>query len=219
MIVVTDPRNSFSSARTEYSSASLSENDVSNDPFDQARRWLDDAVQAEVPEPTAMALATTTREGHPSVRTVLLKGIDSRGLIFFTNYESRKGVELAMNPAAALLFFWAELERQMRVEGTVERIDPGESDRYFSERPRESQLSAAASRQSEVLENRAVLQQAVDHLRTENEGRSIVRPSHWGGVRLVPHSFEFWQGRPNRLHDRIRYLRQHSRWHIERLFP
>jgi pyridoxamine 5'-phosphate oxidase len=210
---------SISSIRTDYARASLSESDVLPDPFLQIRRWLDEAVRAEVPEPTAMALATATSQGLPSARMVLLKGIDETGFIFFTNLESRKGKELQQNPSAALLFFWAELERQIRIEGSVEQVEPAESDRYFSERPRESQLGAIASRQSSVLEDRTLLEEAMEKLRAEHIERPIPRPMNWGGYRLIPTVFEFWQGRSNRLHDRIRYSNHSSQWRIERLFP
>jgi pyridoxamine 5'-phosphate oxidase len=210
---------SISSIRTDYARASLSESDVLPDPVSMVRRWLDEAVHAEVSEPTAMALATATSQGIPSVRMVLLKGIDEAGFIFFTNMESRKGKELQQNPSAAVSFFWAELERQIRIEGRIEQIDPAESDRYFSERPRESQLGAIASRQSDVLADRTQLVEAVEKLRAEYENRPIARPMNWGGYRLIPTVFEFWQGRSNRLHDRIRYTNHSSQWRIERLFP
>jgi len=206
--------------RREYMQHGLRESDCAADPVQQFRHWMDQALAAETPEATAVTLATCTADGRPSARIVLLKGIDERGFVFFTNYDSRKGKELADNPRAAIVCFWVELERQIRVEGTVEKITPEESDAYHRARPRGSQLGAWTSYQSEVIAGRQVLE---DRLR-ELEGRfgtdEVPRPPHWGGFRLLPEIIEFWQGRPNRLHDRIRYRRLSSgQWLMERLAP
>jgi pyridoxamine 5'-phosphate oxidase len=198
----------------------LDEREVDANPFVQFERWLQEAVAAGAYEPTAMALATATPDGRPSVRMVLLKGVDAQGFVFYSNYESQKGRELAENPRAALLFHWAEPGRQVRVTGAVERVPTEESAGYFTSRSRGSRLGALASRQSTVLPNRESLDQLVDQLTREHEGRDIPLPAYWGGYRLAPDSFEFWQSRPNRLHDRLRYpLQGGGRWLIERLAP
>jgi pyridoxamine 5'-phosphate oxidase len=190
------------------------------DPFVQFRRWFADAVAAGLHEPSAMTLATATPEGRPSSRIVLLKGVDDRGLVFFTNYESRKGRELAENPRAALAFWWPPLGRQVRVEGSVERVTREESEAYFRTRPRASQISAWASRQSAELPGRAPLDARVAELEREYAGgRPIPCPPFWGGLRVVPETFEFWIGRPSRLHDRFRYVRSGPAWRIARLAP
>jgi pyridoxamine 5'-phosphate oxidase len=198
----------------------LKENEACPNPFDQFRLWFEEAVNLPTPHPTAMTLATATPDGKPSARIVLLKGFDERGFVFFTNYASRKGRELDSNPHAALVFFWPELEHQIRIEGRVERVSAEESDRYFQSRPRESQLGACASAQSEVVESRDVLDRRFQELVTRYPAGSIPRPACWGGYRLVPSSLEFWQGRTNRLHDRLRYDRStDGTWRICRLSP
>lgn len=198
----------------------LTEENVSPDPFLQFERWFDAALQAGLPEPEAMTLATATQDGAPSARMVLLKGFDQRGFVFYTNYESRKGVELADNPRAALVFFWVELHRQIRIEGRVSRVSDQESDAYFQSRPRGSQIAAVASAQSRVLSSREELDRAVEELTLRYEGSAVPRPPRWGGFRLRPSRFEFWQGRPNRLHDRLRYLPSaDGDWRLERLAP
>jgi pyridoxamine 5'-phosphate oxidase len=192
----------------------LLEDRVAPDPLSQFRRWLADASDDD-----RMALATAAADGSPSVRMVLLKGADEEGFLFFTGYESRKGAELEANPRAALLFHWAPLGRQVRVEGTVERVGSAESDAYFASRPRGSQLAASASRQGRVLANRAQLDEAVADLEREYAGRDVPRPEHWGGYRLRPHAYEFWQHRDDRLHDRLRYTRDGDGWRLDRLSP
>jgi pyridoxamine 5'-phosphate oxidase len=211
---------SIGDLRQEYSSRGLSEHDLDPDPIEQFRHWFDDAVAAGVREPNAMTLATSTTAGRPSARMVLLKGFDDRGFTFYTNYESRKGGELVDNPYAALILFWVDLERQIRIEGAVELATPAESDAYFATRPLESRLGAWASHQSEVLPSRAILQARVEELQAQFSGQEVPRPAFWGGFRVVPETIEFWQGRLNRLHDRLRYRRQSSPiWTIERLSP
>ncbi|MCS6842156.1 MAG: pyridoxamine 5'-phosphate oxidase [Roseiflexus sp.] len=210
---------SIADLRKEYTRHGLSESDIDPDPLVQFQRWFDQAVESGLIEPNAMTLATATPDGRPSARMVLLKGVDNGGFVFFTNYESRKGVELTMNPWAALVFYWPELERQVRVEGRVERISPEESDAYFASRPNGSRIGAWASRQSSVIGSRAELEQRVAELERLYANREIPRPPFWGGFRVIPDAIEFWQGRPNRLHDRLRYRRDAGRWIIERLSP
>jgi pyridoxamine 5'-phosphate oxidase len=200
--------------------AGLVEADVDPDPMVQFGRWFDDAEAADLVEPSAMTLATATAEGVPSARMVLLRGVDQRGFVFYTNYESRKAAELAANPRAALVFWWGELQRQIRVEGPVERTSQQESAAYFRTRPLGSRLSAWASPQSRVIPGRAVLDQRVAELAAGHPEGDIPLPPFWGGYRLVPEVVELWQGRPNRLHDRLRYTRSaDGRWQIERLAP
>ncbi|MEY4608830.1 MAG: hypothetical protein RL625_1047 [Gemmatimonadota bacterium] len=209
----------ISHLREEYRRASLDVTDVAPDPLAQFRDWFQQAQQAEVIEPNAMALATTDAEGHPNCRMVLLKEADARGFVFFTDYRSMKGQELDASAHAALCFWWAPLERQVRLKGRVERIDPAESAAYFRQRPRGSQLGAWASAQSSVLADRDVLERRHAELDAQYPGETIPLPSHWGGFRVIPASFEFWQGRQSRLHDRIRYRLDGTRWVIERLSP
>lgn len=205
--------------RKEYSRHTLDELEVDLSPFVQFRHWFEEALKVELTEPNAMVLATASTDGKPSARVVLLKAFDERGLVFFTNYEARKSVELAENPQAALLFVWAELERQIRIEGSVEKTSKQEAEDYFKTRPYESRLSAWASRQSSVVPSRGYLEQKMSDLRSHYENREIPLPPFWGGFRLQPDIFEFWQGRENRLHDRIRYTLQGGVWHIDRLSP
>jgi pyridoxamine 5'-phosphate oxidase len=207
--------------RTEYMREALDEARVAPAPLQQFERWFDEAVRASLPEPNAMTLATVGADGKPAARIVLLKGFDERGFVFFTNYASRKGGELAACPDAALLFFWAELERQVRIEGTVAKVSDAESAEYFASRPRPSQIGAWASPQSEPVANRPALE--ARYAVAEAQYRGVVpRPPYWGGYRLAPALLEFWQGRPSRLHDRIRYTRSRAhpeRWDIDRLAP
>jgi pyridoxamine 5'-phosphate oxidase len=198
----------------------LHETDLDPDPIRQFHAWLHQALTAEVPEPYAMTLATATPDGLPSARVVLLRGVDERGFTFFTSYEGRKAGELEANPRAALVFYWAELERQVRVAGTVERASEAESDDYFRNRPRGSQLGAWASHQSEVLPGRATLERRLAELERQYADRDVPRPPTWGGYRVRPLAIEFWQGRRSRLHDRLRYRRaEDGAWVIERLSP
>lgn len=212
-------RRDVSDLRKEYTRAGLRRSDVSRDPTEQFRRWFGEALSVDLHEPNAFALATSTPDGRPSARIVLLKGFDERGFVFYTNYEGRKGRELENNPRAALLFYWGELERQVRVEGTVARLPDEESDAYFASRPRGSRLGAVTSEQSRAIRGRKVLEDRLEKLEQDYEGKEIPRPPYWGGYRLKPGAFEFWQGRENRLHDRISYRLQGGVWKIERLQP
>lgn len=206
--------------RKEYIRGGLDESAVNADPIVQFSSWLNEAITSQVYEPTAMVLSTVSSEGAPSSRVVLLKGIDDGSMLFYTNYESRKGRELTQHPLAALLFFWPELERQVRIEGTVERVSEETSTAYFHSRPLESQLGAASSPQSQVIPSREVLDQRFAELAAANSGRtSIERPAHWGGFALTPHTIEFWQGRPSRMHDRLRFRQAEGGWVVERLAP
>jgi pyridoxamine 5'-phosphate oxidase len=208
--------------RREYSRESLDESDVARDPVEQFARWFDEALKSELTEPTAVALATASTATHgfarPSARMVLLKGFDARGFVFFTNYESRKGKELAANPFASLVFFWAELERQVRVEGRVERVSAQASDEYYASRPLGARLSAWASAQSAKVPDRRALEDALAAM-SARFGEHPPRPTHWGGYRVIPAAIEFWQGRANRLHDRLLYTPADGGWKIERLAP
>jgi pyridoxamine 5'-phosphate oxidase len=206
--------------RRDYALMSLSGSDVDADPIVQFTRWFEQALAGEITEPNAMTVATATRDGIPSARMVLLKGFDERGFVFYTNYESQKGRELAENPVAALVFHWVELHRQVRVAGVVERVSAEESDAYFQSRPRGSRLGAWVSHQSAVLTGREELEVRLAALVAQYGEGEIPLPPYWGGYRVIPASVEFWQGRPSRLHDRLRYSRQpDDSWRIERLSP
>jgi pyridoxamine 5'-phosphate oxidase len=215
------PALNIADLRRDYARAELNETDVDADPLLQFERWIAEAIKAAVPEPTAMTLATADVAGRPSARIVLLKGASADGFVFFTNYQSRKGRELDVRPEAALLFHWVELERQVRIEGLVRKVPPAESDTYFASRPEPARIGAWASPQSRSIPDRAWLEGefAAAKLRFERAEGGIPRPPHWGGYRLTPTAMEFWQGRPSRLHDRIRYERANGSWRIERLAP
>jgi pyridoxamine 5'-phosphate oxidase len=208
----------LSEIRNEYMLKHLNEKDIEKDPFLQLNLWIDEAISGEACEPTAMALSTVSSDGKPTSRIVLLKELSDKGLVFFTNYESQKGKDLINHPQAASLFFWAELQRQVRIEGKVQKISENESSEYFNSRPRGSQLSALSSPQSTAI-TREKLEKLRDDLEKKYEGKDIPKPSNWGGYILIPDYFEFWQGRENRLHDRLTFSKKGSEWKIERLAP
>lgn len=197
----------------------LSENSVLSDPISQFSVWMNDAIESNLLEPNAMILSTANKNGIPSARTVLLKGFDNKGFVFFTNYMSAKAKDLGENPNTALLFLWLELERQIRITGKVEKLSNEESEKYFSSRPRESQLGAWASKQSSVIANRKVLEEQYEDMKRKFDGKEIPLPPFWGGYRVNPQRIEFWQGRESRLHDRICYTLDAGKWKIERLSP
>lgn len=205
--------------RKDYALRRLDESDVDADPFKQFHAWLQEAIEAQVPEPTAMTLATAGASGRPAARIMLLKALDDRGFVFYTNYASRKGAELEARPAAALTFFWKELERQVRIEGAVEKVSAAESDEYFASRPLGSRIGAWASTQSATIESRQWLEARVRAAEAQH-GESPPRPPHWDGYRVIPDWLEFWQGRQSRLHDRIAYARgAGGAWQVSRLSP
>jgi pyridoxamine 5'-phosphate oxidase len=206
--------------RRTYALESLSAQDVASDPVVQFERWFNEALHAQLYEPNAMTLATADASGRPSARTVLLKGFDAHGFVFYTNYNSRKGQDLSANPYASLLFWWGELERQVRIEGLVEKVSEAESEAYFQSRPRDSQLGAWASPQSRTIPEREVIESNMAALQTKYADQPVLPlPPHWGGYRVLPDVFEFWQGRESRLHDRIRYTRDEEGWVLDRLAP
>ena len=209
----------FAELRREYSRHSLSEEQVLPDPIGQFLLWLNEAVSAGANEPNAMALATCTADGTPSARIVLLKAVDKDGFSFYTNYLSRKGQELAENPRVALVFYWPELERQVRIEGRVTLTSSAESDAYFASRPPDARIGSAASPQSKPVSSRKEIEDLVTDLRARFPAGNVPRPPHWGGYRVAPHRVEFWQGRVNRLHDRVEYRLDGSAWKIRRLAP
>lgn len=218
MTTPTPATPSLADLRNEYALKTLEERHAQPDPLQQFGIWMVEAIHAQVPEPTAMSLATVGANGRPSGRIVLLKGVDPKGFVFFTNYQSRKGQELAANPLAALTFMWKELERQVRIEGAVEKVSLEESEAYFATRPLGSRIGAWASPQSEVIANRDWLEERWNAL-TQQYGENPPRPPHWGGYRVLPDHLEFWQGRRSRLHDRIAYSREGERWKVTRLAP
>lgn len=212
-------RKQVADIRVDYSKGELDEAQVASDPILQFEQWFQEAVNSEVMEPNAMSLGTV-RDGRPSVRIVLLKGFDERGFVFYTNYESRKAREITGEPNAALTFFWPELQRQIRIEGTIEKISSVESDQYYASRDRLSRLGAWASPQSSEIDNRSDLESLVEEVTARFEGQEeIPRPDHWGGYSVKPDYLEFWQGRSSRLHDRITYQREGEAWRISRIAP
>jgi len=208
-------------ARKSYERAALDEHGIDRDPFQQFTIWYDEAVAAGLPEPEAMTLSTATLEGQPSARIVLLRGYDERGFCFFSNYSSQKGQELAANPYAAVTFHWVELERQVRISGRVEKVTEAESDAYFQSRPSQSRIGAWSSPQSNVISSRDALEEMFEKYQKQYlDETAIPRPEHWGGYRVIPERIEFWQGRPNRLHDRLRFIRiDQGPWTLQRLAP
>jgi len=210
---------SLNNIRREYKLNKLSEETVHKSPFIQFASWFNQVMKMDLIEPNAMILATADIKAKPSVRVVLMKGIGNRGIIFFTNYKSRKGQELSQNSSAALLFYWAELERQVRIEGKIKKIPKVESQKYFDTRPVESRIAAWASEQSKIIPDREYLEKRFDKFEQKFSGKKIPVPANWGGFRLVPDYFEFWQGRENRLHDRICYKKVNKKWKIFRLAP
>ena len=206
--------------RREYTDAGLDEQDLDANPFKQFEKWFQEAIDAKLDLPDAMTLATATKDGIPSARIVLLRGLDERGFVFYTDYESQKGKELAENPNAALVFYWRELDRQVRITGQVSKVSRENSNNYFRSRPIDSRLAALASRQSEVIPDRKILEERFEQLAAQYQDTVILLPSDWGGYRLSPNMIEFWSGRPSRLHDRLRYTRQsNDDWRIERISP
>ncbi len=212
-------KRDFSALRQEYAASAFSKKMAHADPIIQFSRWFDQALETGLPDPSAMTLATVSPEGQPAARVVLLKDVDQQGFVFFTNYHSHKGVQLEHNPRAALVFLWLDLQRQVRVEGTVQKIRPAESDEYYASRPRDSQIGAHASVQSQVIPNRQHLDQRFQELDAHYGEATPPRPPHWGGYRLSPVRIEFWQGRMNRLNDRLLYEKANGQWVISRLAP
>lgn len=212
-------KENIQNLRQEYRAAELAEADIDKSPFKQFESWFKAAVDAQLYEPNVMTLATANAAGRPSARILLLKGFDENGFVFYTNYESKKGHDLLENPQAAMVFFWPELERQVRIEGTITKVSEETSTAYFHSRPAGSQIGATASPQSKVILNRKQLEERVEELKAVYQEKEIPRPAHWGGYQLKPDHIEFWQGRPSRLHDRITYTLEGENWKINRLAP
>lgn len=205
--------------RRDYQLKALNEKDVMAEPIGQFSIWWDEAVESQIDEVNAMTLATANKDGRPSARIVLLKGFDEKGFVFFTNYQSAKGKEIMENPRVTLLFFWKELERQVKIEGTISKISDAENDEYFNSRPEQSKIGAWTSPQSQPIENREWLESNWKKYAEEFNGKTVPRPPHWGGYIVVPDLMEFWQGRPGRLHDRIVYTKENGKWKIGRVAP
>lgn len=214
-----DLKQTLSATRTDYDSGTLTEENLIRNPFEQFKSWMNLAIQHNVPEINAMTLSTVNSEGRPVSRVVLLKDLEEKGFVFFTNYESRKGHELIATPYAALNFFWPALQKQVRIEGTVEKIAASASEAYFKSRPRESQIGAWTSSQSKIIESRLILEQKFQELTNQFEGKEIPKPEYWGGFCVIPYRMEFWQGRPGRLHDRFQFELINNNWKIDRLSP
>lgn len=212
-------KETIQNLRQDYKSAELCEQDVVKNPIAQFEKWFADAIDAQIYEPNVMTLATADKSGRPNARIVLLKGFDEQGFSFYTNYLSQKGKEIKKNPFACLVFFWTELERQVRIEGKIEKLDKETSEQYFHSRPAGSQIGAIASPQSQVIDGRKSLEAKVQELTQQYDGKQIPKPAHWGGYIVKPTSIEFWQGRPSRLHDRIKFTLVNGSWKIERLAP
>lgn len=212
-------KENIQNLRQEYRAAELAESDVDKNPISQFGKWFAAALDAQLYEPNVMTLATADLTGKPSARILLLKGFDENGFVFFTNYDSKKGKELEENPQASMMFFWPELERQVRIEGIVSKVGEEVSTAYFHSRPKGSQIGAASSPQSDIIKSRELLEDRVKELTAEFENKEVPRPAHWGGYLLQPTAIEFWQGRPSRLHDRINYTQVDGVWTIDRLAP
>jgi pyridoxamine 5'-phosphate oxidase len=213
-------KSTIQNLRQDYRSASLSEEDATENPYQLFEKWFTEALNAEVLEPNAMTIATCSKNCIPSARIVLLKEFNENGFVFYTNYESQKGLEIQENPYAALVFFWGDLERQIRIEGVVEKVSEEESTSYFKSRPKGSQLGALTSPQSKTIPNREFLAEKLAAVEKEYEDNEIIKPEYWGGYRVIPNKIEFWQGRSNRLHDRLAYLQEKDQsWKFERLAP
>lgn len=214
-----DLRNYLNSIRYDFAKQTLDERDVIANPIMQFAKWFEEAIGAQVLDPNAMTVCSATKAGKPSARILLLRNFSESGFVYYTNYTSRKGTEIAENPNCALLFFWPELERQIRIEGEVQKQTAEESDLYFKTRPRESKIGAWTSEQSKIISNREVLNKEYEKLSKKYPDENVPRPPYWGGYLLKPNTIEFWQGRPNRLHDRILYTKKNENWKIERLSP
>ena len=213
-------KSTIQNLRQDYKAASLSETDISLDPYLQFEKWFQEALNAAISEPNAMTLATANENGIPSARVVLLKEFTTEGFVFYTNYNSQKGKEIEQNPYACLVFFWVDLERQVRIDGVVEKVSEEESTQYFHSRPKGSQLGAIASRQSEKIKSRKVIEDKLADLEKDYAEKDVPKPEYWGGYRVIPNRIEFWQGRSNRLHDRIVYIQDKDQsWKFERLAP
>ena len=216
---MSDLREYINKLRHDFSKGHLDEKDVDKNPLLQFEKWFREAVEAKANEPNAMVLSTVDAENKPGSRVVLLRNFSDSGFVFYSNYLSRKAIDLEKNPNACLNFFWPELERQVRINGKLKRQSAKESDEYFNARPRESKIGAWISKQSTILKNRKDLEDAFEAFQKKYDGKEIPRPEHWGGYVLMPNNIEFWQGRLNRLHDRIRYILENNSWKIERLYP